>query len=695
MPRELPDPRNRGEIKTPSWHWRLVDISHRYAPSVYRRVAICIALMAFTVSAQFASGATISGFKFNDNNKNGVYDLGEPGIPGWFIYIDINNNGKYDSGETYAITKDNGNYSFSNLNAGTYIIREYDVRGWTRTYPASGYYTLTIGQNDVIYNINFGNYDDWPQCNFQCTTQSTYVVNAYLADSNGNSLSSCTPGSYLDVYIWGVVRNNANSDRYQLIIIFDLYVNDLPISYNLTNCFSDTILGKSNVIYRLFGPIEIQCGDKLTLKNVTIQWKTSKVRCVENSQSNCNCPASCPPSGQCDFTQEVYVHPQPPGSISGYKWNDLDGDGSWDPNEPPLSDWNIKLSNTTSSFTNTTDDNGFYIFPDLSAGSYTVCETQNLGWTQTHPTSGCYNVYLEAYQSIDNLNFGNLYGTPSINITKEGYLVEDLEDLCYVAIEYNITVKNTGDVPLEDVYVVDDLLLQNFSIGHMDTGESKTIIPWPRYYITRDDIISGSVNNTATAFGTFMDRTVNDTDTFSFNINIESFEDILRSRSDSIHDFGIKTYTMNDMQKLEHYLRCEDELMLLFADILLEKWPEYNIERRTKLLASYEDLLRRQAENIAIFRNTLHQIWSDLDSDQQRTFSSSLEDLLKRLLDHYKRFEFFEKDIKDHITTTQNTTYLESFEDLLRRLYPTIDFSRLLGTCDWIDDGSWEEVHNK
>lgn len=44
-----------------------------------------------------------------------------------------------------------------------------------------------------------------------------------------------------------------------------------------------------------------------------------------------------------DVTHVDFGNRLPPGSISGSKWNDLDGDGNWDGNEPALPDWTIYL----------------------------------------------------------------------------------------------------------------------------------------------------------------------------------------------------------------------------------------------------------------------------------------------------------------------------------------------------------------
>ncbi|MEA3313662.1 MAG: SdrD B-like domain-containing protein, partial [Caldisericota bacterium] len=97
-------------------------------------------------------GYSISGMKFNDIDNNGVKDTGEPGLSGWTINLK-DSTGAIIKTE---ITDGNGNYSFTDLLPGTYNVSEVAQPGWTQTYPASGYYDVTISDADAT-DINFGN----------------------------------------------------------------------------------------------------------------------------------------------------------------------------------------------------------------------------------------------------------------------------------------------------------------------------------------------------------------------------------------------------------------------------------------------------------------------------------------------------------------------------------------------------------
>nr|WP_269438234.1 SdrD B-like domain-containing protein [Phosphitispora fastidiosa] len=97
------------------------------------------------------------------------------------------------------------------------------------------------------------------------------------------------------------------------------------------------------------------------------------------------------------------------GSISGHKYNDLNGNGEWDKDgdkpEPALSGWTINLSNGD---TDITDEDGYYSFTRLPYGTYTVSEVQQEGWTQTAPESFDFTVVINrSNEDHKDLDFGN------------------------------------------------------------------------------------------------------------------------------------------------------------------------------------------------------------------------------------------------------------------------------------------------
>ena len=100
--------------------------------------------------------------------------------------------------------------------------------------------------------------------------------------------------------------------------------------------------------------------------------------------------------------------------ISGYKFNDLDGDGSWLGTEPPLAGWTIWLDANQNGIEDTgdlydlTDASGQFSFNGLTPGQYVVGEHLKSGWVQTCPGgSGTYPVTVTSGQFNLPVLFGN------------------------------------------------------------------------------------------------------------------------------------------------------------------------------------------------------------------------------------------------------------------------------------------------
>ncbi|HJS37726.1 MAG TPA: hypothetical protein VJ789_06295, partial [Burkholderiales bacterium] len=88
---------------------------------------------------------TISGFKWNDANNNGLWDLDEVGLEDWQIFVDADGDDVLDLGEEFTTTLADGSYSFADLTLDlnqTYTIREVLKAGWVQNYDGS--VTITV-----------------------------------------------------------------------------------------------------------------------------------------------------------------------------------------------------------------------------------------------------------------------------------------------------------------------------------------------------------------------------------------------------------------------------------------------------------------------------------------------------------------------------------------------------------------------
>jgi hypothetical protein len=102
-----------------------------------------------------------------------------------------------------------------------------------------------------------------------------------------------------------------------------------------------------------------------------------------------------PPNSTAFVGIDIAAAASGPGTVTGTKYNDLDGDGVRDVNEPGLPGWIIyaDLDNDSTRDANepftTTDANGNYVLA-IESGTYTLREEPQAGWIQTSPRAGLY-----------------------------------------------------------------------------------------------------------------------------------------------------------------------------------------------------------------------------------------------------------------------------------------------------------------
>ncbi len=96
---------------------------------------------------------SISGYAFNDTDRNGVQNGTETRAADKVIYIDANNNGKLDSGELQKTTDSNGNFSFTGLAPGLYRVRRVYPNGYTYSTLLRD---ITLAANQSVTGVTIG-----------------------------------------------------------------------------------------------------------------------------------------------------------------------------------------------------------------------------------------------------------------------------------------------------------------------------------------------------------------------------------------------------------------------------------------------------------------------------------------------------------------------------------------------------------
>jgi hypothetical protein len=328
--------------------------------------------------------AAKSGVKFEDTNGNGAKDAGEPGLSGWTIQL-TGTDGLGTPVNLSTTTDVDGAYLFS-VPPGTYTVNEVPQSGWTQSYPASGSYTVTLQSGQADSDNDFGN--------FRPATKS----GVKFEDANGNGAKDAgEPGKA----VWPIRLTGADGLGNPV---------NVETTTDSEGRYSFSVPPGTYTVYETLPGANWhqsfpQAGAGIvTAPNGTLGYQVALV------------------SGQLDLDNDFGNYCDV--TNGGLKFEDLNGNGVRDPEEPGLPGWTIRLTGTDGGgnaveMTATTGSDGSYSF-SVPPGTYTVYETlPDATWKQSFPRPGTGIVTApngtRAYQvtvvscSIDSDNdFGNL-----------------------------------------------------------------------------------------------------------------------------------------------------------------------------------------------------------------------------------------------------------------------------------------------
>ncbi len=302
----------------------------------------------------FQPTGAITGIAFEDIDGDGIQDPNELGLANITVTLmDCNGNAIATT-----LTDSNGNYSFGDLNAGTYQVA-FDAS--TNSKGINNYNTSPQDQgnneqldSDVNTNTNASD----------CITFSPdqgAEIDAGFFEPKGS--------------ITGIAFNDLDNDgtfdeeEFELVNVevhlLDCNGNTLATSYTDESgryTFDEISAGNYQI---LFNPNTNNQG--IADFQSTIQGPDSDIDPTTNTSS---CFGFEPEKG----TEINVGFVQPTGTISGIAFDDVDGDGIRDPNEGLLAGVTVHLQTCDGQTiaTTQTDSNGNYSFGDLVLGNYRI-----------------------------------------------------------------------------------------------------------------------------------------------------------------------------------------------------------------------------------------------------------------------------------------------------------------------------------
>ncbi|MBW7885976.1 MAG: DUF11 domain-containing protein, partial [Caldilineaceae bacterium] len=154
-----------------------------------------------------------------------------------------------------------------------------------------------------------------------------------------------------------------------------------------------------------------------------------------------------------------------PATISGTVYHDRNANGQYENGEPGIQGVQLTLSN---GLTATTNAGGVYTFTVLP-GIYTIAETNLAGFTSTGDVQGnnddtIANIVVLSGDSVAGQNFFDAQLASDIGLAKALRSVTNNVDGTYT-VAFTLTVKNLGNVALNNLIITDDVTAQFSSMA--------------------------------------------------------------------------------------------------------------------------------------------------------------------------------------------------------------------------------------
>ena len=440
------------------------------------------------------------------------------------VFLDNNSNGILDAGDTSQVTDSSGNYDFTGLAAGTYLLREVVPSGYKQTSPVATPTLITVSAGQNLSGQDFIDAATAAQTG-SIAGSVTKVVNSsssafvgvtvyvdldnsgtlnsgditYTTGSTGSySFSGLPAGSYTvrQVVPGGYSQTSPSNG----LLTVTLTAGQNSTGNNFTDTAQTTTLGSIhgavgkvvNGVSSSFSGVTVyadinndgvlDAGDDSTTTDgggayalLNLPAGTYRIRQVIPSGYVQSSPTSSPTvvtlaagdfSMNNNFT-DTAVTTYTPGSIAGEVYSDSNKNGKLDTGEAGLSgitmfiDANKNGVLDSGEASTVTGSGGAYSFTGLAPGTYRIREVLPSGSTLTNPAVGYYDIVVQSNWQIKGENWGNSTAT----VTGSGSITGE------VFSDANGSGKlDSGEVGIPGVQVYIDINKD----GVYETGEPTT-----------------------------------------------------------------------------------------------------------------------------------------------------------------------------------------------------------------------------
>ena len=316
------------------------------------------------------STASLGDTVWVDSDGNGQFDNGEAGLEGVTVnLLDSTGTTIVDT----RVTDGSGQYAFTNLAAGTYVVQFVGPGGYVFTAADQGIDTSDSDANAGTgltgqITLSAGEVNATVDAGLKVATGS--IGNYVWADTNGNGVQDGTESGLAGVTVnllddQGSVIDTAVTDGTGGYLFSDLNAGNYQIEFEALNNYAFTSAdaggndlsdSDANTGTGLTGIINLSAGEIDTSIDAGLVY--------------------CPPTN---------------ASIGNYVWYDCDNDGKQDYGENGIGGVTVQLMNASGTSvlaTTTTNSSGYYNFSNLAAGTYQVYFGTKSGYNLTAANQG-------------------------------------------------------------------------------------------------------------------------------------------------------------------------------------------------------------------------------------------------------------------------------------------------------------------
>lgn len=331
--------------------------------------------------AYYTAETKIGDRVWNDINKNGIQDAGEPGIAGVTVML-------YKSDNTFVgatVTDNNGNYGFSDLPAASYYLK---------VFPPAGY---VLSARNTTANSGTATDSDFGITDFKSSTFTTTATTYNLDWDAGMYLSAAR--SVVGDRVW----NDLNGDNLQTAGEPGVANVTVQLYNKATNTLVQTTTTDAFGYYYFSGLSAGAYYVKFTLPAgyAYVTGKTGGDDNVDSDVNGANGTGTTATFNLLDNQIHLYYDAGIKSttanltSLGDFVWYDLNKDGLQTAGEPGMPGITVQLYSAANVLlqTTSTDKSGFYKFTGLTVGTQYIVGFSNIpaGYTFTAAKTGTDN----------------------------------------------------------------------------------------------------------------------------------------------------------------------------------------------------------------------------------------------------------------------------------------------------------------